>query len=74
MTRRYQDRDILEAIDDHWRRTGYGPGMRDIAAAIGTSSTSVVRYRLERLQARGLVAMTPGVARSIRTTGNSDGK
>ena len=38
---------------------------REIVAACGLSSTSVARYQVRKLIAAGLVAYTPGIARSL---------
>ena len=38
---------------------------REIVAACGLSSTSVARYQVRKLVAAGLVAYTPGIARSL---------
>jgi repressor LexA len=45
------------------------PTRREIGDACGISSTSVVAYNLDVLEAAGYITITPGVARGIRLTG-----
>lgn len=45
---------------------GYPPTVRDLMQITGASSTSVVVYRLQRLEADGLVKRSPRLARAIR--------
>lgn len=44
---------------------GYAPSVRQIQAALDLSSTSVVTYHLDALQARGLLQRSAGCPRSI---------
>ena len=45
------------------------PTLREIMAAEGIASTSVVLYHVRKLAAAGLITYTPGLHRSIRITG-----
>jgi repressor LexA len=45
---------------------GYPPTLRDLMELTGASSTSVVSYRLQRLEADGLVKRSPRLARAIQ--------
>jgi SOS-response transcriptional repressor LexA len=56
---------VYEAIVAYVDRYGYAPSYRDIARACGISSTSRVRYWLDKLEAEGLITRRPGKARSI---------
>jgi len=45
---------------------GYAPSLREIMELTGASSTSVVSYRLKRLEADRLVKRSPKLARTIK--------
>lgn len=57
-------------ILDHLRNwtKPYSPSYQDLMVDLGMSSTSIVHYTIKTLKQRGLVDMTPGVARSIVLT------
>lgn len=59
---------LLTAINEHWIEHGYGPTFRELQAATGTSSVSVISYRLARLITNGLVETEQMKARTIRLT------
>lgn len=56
---------ILVAISVYQQQKGFSPTIRDLQAACGISTTSVVTYHLERLRMRGLVDWIDGAARTI---------
>lgn len=56
---------IVEYID----AVGYSPSVRDLQELCRVSSTSVVSYHLNKLQAAGRIVRDPAVARSIRVVG-----
>jgi SOS-response transcriptional repressor LexA len=65
---------LWQALRAHWREHGYGPGLRELGAAIGVASTSQVTYYLNRLREQGRAAcrVLPGgqvMARSWRAIG-----
>jgi repressor LexA len=43
---------------------GYSPSVREIGAAVGIASTSVIGFHLQALSREGRMVRTPGVARS----------
>ena len=45
----------LQTIQLSWDTCGYAPTLRVLASAMQTSSTSVSRYRVQTLEARGLL-------------------
>jgi repressor LexA len=47
---------------------GYPPSMREIAAATGISSTSVVSYNLDRLEEAGYITRDREVSRGLKLT------
>lgn len=55
---------VLQAIKAFWAAHGFSPSIRDIMAETGITSTSVVRYHIDRLERAGVMKRTPGVARS----------
>ena len=53
-------------ITEYRQAHAYGPSIRDIAAAVGISSTSQVAYHLDALERCRLIDRDAGIARSIR--------
>ncbi len=49
---------------------GYPPTIRQIGAAVGITSTSVVNYNLNILKNAGYISRDPAVSRGIRVTGD----
>lgn len=67
-TRATRDRQqaVLYAISVHWKQHGYAPTLREIQALTGMSSTSVVKWHVERLRAAGLIEYVDNTSRTIR--------
>jgi repressor LexA len=61
-----KQRKILEFVAEHIDENGYPPSMREICAATGISSTSVVSYNLDRLEEAGYIARDREVSRGMR--------
>ncbi len=59
-----RQRRMLRYIRAYIRRHGFAPSVRDLAASCDTS-TSVIAYNLERLEARGIIRRAPRIARGI---------
>lgn len=59
---------MLQFIKDFIRRKGYPPSIREIGAAVGITSTSVVNYNLNILEKKGLIQRDRTVSRAIRPT------
>ena len=59
---------ILEFASGYIRDNGYPPSMREIGAATGISSTSVVSYNLGRLEEAGYIARDREVSRGLKLT------
>lgn len=57
---------ILIFIEDHIRRMGYPPTIREIGAATEISSTCVTSYNLDQLIAWGYLAKTSWQPRTLR--------
>lgn len=57
---------ILKFIGDFVSESGYPPTIREIGAACGISSTSVVNYNLNKLEREGLLARDREVSRGLR--------
>lgn len=57
---------ILEFIKQYGDENGYPPTIREIGKAVGISSTSVVKYNLERLQEKGCIGRSKEVSRGLR--------
>lgn len=59
-------RDLILEIHQYQRSRGFCPTVRELKNSTGASSTSVVHYNLNHLQALGLVTWEPFIARTIR--------
>ena len=61
---------ILEFIETYLGEHDYPPTIREIGKAVGISSTSVVKYNLERLQDKGKIKRSGEVSRGLRLMDN----
>ena len=59
---------ILEFLSDYVEENGYPPSIREIGAAAGISSTSVVSYNLKRLEERGYISRHREISRGLKLT------
>lgn len=59
----------VQFICDHVKSVGYPPSVRDIQQFCGFRSSATAKLVLGRLVERGLVTVTPGVARGISVRG-----
>ncbi len=59
---------ILEFIRAYSEEHGFPPTIREIGSAVGISSTSVVKYNLERLEKKGKLERREDISRGIRLT------
>jgi repressor LexA len=57
---------ILAFIEQYGEENGYPPTIREIGKAVGISSTSVVKYNLERLKEKGCIDRSKEVSRGLR--------
>ncbi|HEX9117334.1 MAG TPA: transcriptional repressor LexA [Anaerolineae bacterium] len=57
---------ILAFIEQYSDENGYPPTIREIGKAAGISSTSVVKYNLERLKEKGCIDRSKEVSRGLR--------
>jgi repressor LexA len=62
---------ILEFIETYLVEHDYPPTIREIGKAVGISSTSVVKYNLERLQDKGKIKRSGEVSRGLRLIDSS---
>lgn len=56
-------RQILAVFEHYERKSGCPPTVREVARAVGITSTANVAYHLKILDERGLLKSTPGTAR-----------
>jgi repressor LexA len=59
---------MLDFLSTYIEDTGYPPSIREIGAATGISSTSVVSYNLRRLEEAGYIDRDPEVSRGLKLT------
>jgi repressor LexA len=57
---------IIEFLHEYLDENGYPPSIREIGAAAGISSTSVVSYNLKRLEEKGYIGRDPDVSRGLK--------
>jgi len=57
---------ILNFIQEYLQDYGYPPTIREIGKGTGISSTSVVKYNLEKLQSLGYLTRTKDISRGLR--------
>jgi repressor LexA len=66
MTLSDRQRRIMLFIREYLEAHNYPPTIREIGQAVGISSTSVVKYNLERLVEKGLIERSGEVSRGLR--------
>ena len=71
----WRQRKILRAIRESVQNRGYPPSMREIADAVGLTTTSSVSYQLGTLQRKGYLHRDVGRARTVevRLPGRPEG-
>ena len=63
----------LKFVQDFWEKEGYAPSYDEIRIALGAKSKSSIASLINRLESRGWLTKTRGLARSIRLTDGSLG-
>ncbi len=66
MTLSDRQRRIMVFIREYLEAHNYPPTIREIGQAVGISSTSVVKYNLERLVEKGLIERSGEVSRGLK--------
>ena len=66
-----RQQNIIDFLKTFTLDNGYPPTIRQIGAAVGITSTSVVNYNLNALQKTGYISRDPTVSRGIRLTENA---
>lgn len=66
MKLRPRQEQMIEFIELFQDEHGYPPTIREIGAAVGISSTSVVNYNLEKLEEQGRIERNRDVSRGLR--------
>jgi len=64
-TLRPRARSIFEAVCAGIRTQGYPPSVREIAAAVGLSSSSTVKHHLDNLVSQGFLVRAAGRSRAL---------
>ena len=60
-----RQKEILSFIDESIKKTGYPPSVREIAGAVGLSSTATVHAHLKNLESLGFIKKNPLQPRTI---------
>ncbi len=63
----WRQRRVLHVIRDFAERRGYAPTLREIADAVGLSSTSSVAFQLSTLEGKGYLRRDAGRPRTVET-------
>ncbi|MBL7183542.1 MAG: transcriptional repressor LexA [Anaerolineae bacterium] len=66
-----RQRNILSFLEDFTRENEYPPTIREIGAAVGISSTSVVNYNLNVLEKKGYIMRDKIVSRGLKLVDRS---
>ena len=61
-----RQRRIVAFLNEYVKENGYPPSIREIGAAAGISSTSVVSYNLKRLEEKGYISRDREVSRGLK--------
>jgi SOS-response transcriptional repressor LexA len=61
-------REVLKFVCEYLNEHGFAPTIREIMEGTGLNSTSVVKYHLDVLQAKGYLVLLPAKARAITVT------
>ncbi len=69
-----RQQDILNFIQDYVRENHIPPTIREIGEHAGISSTSVVKYNLEKLAEKGLIERGRHVSRGLRVVQGAAGR
>lgn len=64
---------ILEMVTGFIRENGFSPTLREIEAATGISSPSVVAHHLRRMRDAGIITYRDGLPRTIAIIGADNG-
>jgi repressor LexA len=68
-----RQRRILEFLAEYIEENGYPPSIREIGAAVGITSTSVVSYNLRRMEESGYISREPEVSRGLKLSSATHG-
>jgi SOS-response transcriptional repressor LexA len=64
-------REVLKFVCEYLNAHGFAPTIREIMEGTALKSTSVVKYHLDVLQAKGYLVLLPAKARAITVTQKS---
>jgi SOS-response transcriptional repressor LexA len=66
-----RQRQILDEVVRFHREHGYCTSVRELMRRFGWASPNAVVFHLTALRERGLVTWEPGIARTLRPTGDA---
>lgn len=69
MTLSKRQQEILEFLENYWRRHRRAPTIREIQEGLKLSSTSVVNHHLEALARKGYIERDHGISRGVKVVG-----
>lgn len=70
LTARQQE--VLNMLADFQRRNGYPPTQKEVAQLMGAASPNAAADILRKLEKKGAITISPGVARGITINGNAE--
>jgi repressor LexA len=59
-----RQQEVFDFISDYHRTNGFAPAYKEIAAALGLSSSTIITY-IGILRQKGIIHSLPGVPRSL---------
>ncbi|EJO9548861.1 LexA family protein [Cronobacter sakazakii] len=69
LTARQQE--VLDMLADFQRRNGYPPTQKEVAQLMGAASPNAATDMLRKLEKKGAISLSKGVARGITINGNA---
>ncbi|EKP4474685.1 LexA family transcriptional regulator [Cronobacter dublinensis] len=67
-----RQQEVLDMLADFQRRNGYPPTQKEVAHFMGAASPNAAADILRKLEKKGAISISPGVARGITINGNAE--
>ncbi|EOV9557469.1 LexA family transcriptional regulator [Cronobacter turicensis] len=67
-----RQQEVLDMLADFHRRNGYPPTQKEVAQLMGAASPNAATDMLRKLEKKGAISLSKGVARGITINGNAE--
>ncbi|EOU9521653.1 LexA family transcriptional regulator [Cronobacter turicensis] len=67
-----RQQEVLDMLADFQRRNGYPPTQKEVAQLMGAASPNAAADMLRKLEKKGVISISPGVARGITINGTAE--